>query len=44
MVVLMETYTTTGTPESLTQVYERKKKRKDLKKEAQMEALKGLSR
>ena len=36
-------YTTTGTPESLKQVYERKKKRKDLKKEAQMAALKGMS-
>ena len=38
-----EMYTTTGTAEGLTQTYERKKKRKDLKKDAQMQALKGMS-
>jgi hypothetical protein len=38
-----DTYSTTGTPESLTQTYERKKKRKDLRKDAQMAALKGMA-
>jgi hypothetical protein len=38
-----ETYTTGDTPESLRQTYERKKKRKDLKKDAQLQALKGMS-